>query len=452
MKNVQGAKVFIAIMVTTAFIFSFSHFGAKAYENLFLSSNGYEDGTSIAGVDISGMSFDEALQAIGDAQGEWLKSTTISLKYKEKTVGFDTSLFVFRFQDSLQSVSTGTKNGLTVSLNQDELRSILNSISSDLVQEGAFYLTKWNDSLLAIASQLEHGNHEIDLQNFVVNNMEEEVILSDTTLDVKEDKDNVANWVQHFPLIEVGKEQTFSMLDILGEQEGIYADTTLSMVATALHQAVLSTNFTIAERFTSNELPAFATLGYEARINQSKKMDYRFYNPNDTAYKIQFKMVEDKLYVSITGVPFIYQYNVELSDKESFKPKTVLQFDALLGFNEYKLISNGADGLLIKVYRNALDTEGATVKKELISEDFYPPVYRVFATGLVEEDETIIDSDTVEDTESTENNTDSETENSGERNADSGTSENTTNSSNSTTNSTNTKVETNPSSNTNMQK
>lgn len=84
MKNVQGVKLFVAIVVTTAFIFSFSHFGANAYERIFSNKEGYAEGTTVAGVDISGMNLEEALQVLKASQNEWLQSTSIHLKYKEK--------------------------------------------------------------------------------------------------------------------------------------------------------------------------------------------------------------------------------------------------------------------------------------------------------------------------------------------------------------------------------
>lgn len=397
MKNVQSVKLFVAMVVTTAFIFSFSHFGVNAYERIFSTKEGYAEGTTVGGVDISGMSLEEALKVLKDSQKEWLQSTSIKLKYKEKTVDFATDLFTFQFQESLEKIHQGTDNSLIVSLNQDDLIGLLYSISPYLIEEDVFSVNKWNDSLIAIASQLDKGNHELALQEYLVSQKEEEVILTDTTLEVKENKKNVAKWVKQFPSIKVGQEETVSLLDIMGKQTDSYSDTTLSMVATALHQLVLTTNFTITERFISNQLPNYAQLGYEAKINQSKKMDYRFYNPNAAVYQLQFKMSGNKLYASIVGVPFLFKYDVVLSDQQAFKPKTVIRFDSLLGFNEYRTVSEGTDGLLIKVYRLAKNDDGVEVKKDLMSEDFYPPINKVVASGLIKEQETVIDTDNVED-------------------------------------------------------
>lgn len=74
-------------------------------------------------------------------------------------------------------------------------------------------------------------------------------------------------------------------------------------------------------------------------------------------------MSGNKLYASIVGVPFLFKYDVVLSDQQAFKPKTVIRFDSLLGFNEYRTVSEGTDGLLIKVYRLAKNDDGVEVKK-----------------------------------------------------------------------------------------
>lgn len=425
MKNVQGVKLFVAIVATTAFIFCFSHFGVNAYERIFSSKEGYAEGTTLGGVDISGMSLEEALQVLKATQEEWLQSTSIKLKYKEKTVDFDTDLFTFQFHESLEKMHQGTDNSVVVSLNQDDLIGLLYSISPYLIEEDVFYVNKWSDSLIAIASQLDKGKHELALQEYLVSQKEEEVILADTTLDVKENKKNVAKWVKQFPSIEVGQEDTVSLLDIIGKQADSYSDTTLSMVATALHQIVLATNFSITERFISNQLPNYAQLGYEAKINQSKKMDYRFYNPNAAVYQLQFKMSGNKLYASIVGVPFLFKYDVVLSDQEAFKPKTVIRFDSLLGFNEYRTIAEGTDGFLIKVYRLAKNEDGVEVKKDLMSEDFYPPINKVIASGLIKEQETVIDTDNVEDSIDLNDHSDSEENiNKGEKESNNPTTEN----------------------------
>ncbi|GKU81449.1 G5 domain-containing protein [Niallia sp. NCCP-28] len=386
MKNVQVIKVILAIMITAAFIFSFSQFGARAYNNLFYPSDVFEANTKIASIDAAAMNKEELLNALENKKSEWEEKTEITVKYKEKTKKFDLDLFAFNLQDSVLETKSGAQNSVIVSLDGEELSSFLESLSSEIVKEDSFYLNKLNDSLVEIAAFLQTGEILIDADNYKVSKNEEQKVLSETTLAVADNAKSIKEWVKTFPSLEIAPHSTVSFLNLAEEaKEKNFSNLTLSEVATAVHTVVLATNFSVAERFLSNELPLFASLGYEARVNKDKKIDYRFYNPNDEIYNLTFKMIDQKLYVALIGDSFIYKYEVVLSDEKSFKPKTIIQFDPGLDFNESKTVTEGKNGSLIKVYRKIIDENGETIKKELMSEDFYAPVNKVIAHGLLEE-------------------------------------------------------------------
>ncbi|MFT8321649.1 MAG: VanW family protein [Bacillus sp. (in: firmicutes)] len=387
MKNVQGTKLFLALLLTTSFIFSFSQFGAKAFQHFFHQTDGYEPNTQIASIHAAGMNDEEVGKAVVSKQADWEKGTVITIKYKEKTKVVDTKLFDFRLQDSVAQMKQGINNQVLVSIDEEKWKSFLMSISSEIVEEDAFYLNKLNDSLLAIAANLQTGNILLDVNDYRISKKQEEQMLSETVLSVEDNQTNIEKWVKTFPSFTVAPQSSFSLLKTMEDSGGnLYSDETLSMVATAMHSMILSTNFPIVERYLSSELPKYATLGYEARVNKDKGMDYAFSNPNDESFILHFKMVDQKLYVSLTGEPFLYQYKVLLSGKESFKPKTVIQFDPKLSFGQYKIASEGKDGQLVKVYRNILDNKGESVKKEFVSEDFYAPVKGVLVYSLLEKE------------------------------------------------------------------
>ncbi|RVT65063.1 G5 domain-containing protein [Niallia taxi] len=416
MKNIQAAKLFAAILFATSFIFSFSQFGTKAYSNLFQSNDGYEEHTTIAGIDVSGINQKEAVSALSEKQSEWEKNTTIQLKYKEKTVDFDLSQFVFQLKDSVASIKQGADNNVIVSLDLQEMESFLTSVSAELTSDNAFYLSRLNDSLVGMAASLQSGNQLIDLNEYRISKDEKAAKLSEATVDTDDQKNSVKKWVKQFPTLTIKPQTTISLLEWMKENNGeAYSDKVLSMVATAVHTTILPTNFTISERYLSNALPAFAELGYEAKVNKNQNMDYRFYNPNEETYTLSFEMVNSKLYVSLNGANFLYNYKVLLSDKETFTPKTVLQFDPSLSLNETRVVEEGADGLYIKVYRESKNENGEIVKKELISEDFYAPVNKAIAHSLLVEQDVTIDSD--------ENSTEEESDSNTTTDADSGATE-----------------------------
>lgn len=82
MRNPQTAKLFLVLFFCTVFLFSFSHFGAKAFDK-FTSEDTFENNTRISKIDLSGLSKAEALNLLIKKQKEWYENTTITFQYKE---------------------------------------------------------------------------------------------------------------------------------------------------------------------------------------------------------------------------------------------------------------------------------------------------------------------------------------------------------------------------------
>nr|WP_275006482.1 hypothetical protein [Niallia taxi] len=78
-------------------------------------------------------------------------------------------------------------------------------------------------------------------------------------------------------------------------------------------------------------------------------MDYRYYNPNEQRYTLSFEMANSKLYVSSNGAIFLYNFKSHLSDKQTFSPKIVLQFQPSLSFNDTRVVEEAAHALCLKV-------------------------------------------------------------------------------------------------------
>ncbi|HJV17174.1 MAG TPA: G5 domain-containing protein, partial [Bacillales bacterium] len=69
------------------------------------------------------------------------------------------------------------------------------------------------------------------------------------------------------------------------------------------------------------------------------------------------------------------QYKIS-TDIQGFKPKTIIQYSPLLASGKVSVTTPGKEGNLVKVYREIYQSD-QLLKKELIAEDYYPPVYRV---------------------------------------------------------------------------
>lgn len=82
MKNPQMLKIFLVFILSTAYIFSFSHFGASAYNQIFKDQGQFGDNTTIGSLNISGKSKQEASTLLTNAAEKWAEKTVLDITYK----------------------------------------------------------------------------------------------------------------------------------------------------------------------------------------------------------------------------------------------------------------------------------------------------------------------------------------------------------------------------------
>lgn len=374
MENKRDLKLLLIMILCTGYFFSFSLFGEKAYDQVSASKDAFKESTAIGSVDVSRLTNEEALKKLQQEQKAWLEETTIHLQYKEKKVEFDKSSFIFSLGKSIDGAESGVKNPLIVDVEEGMISAVLIDFAID---EQSFNKQAFNQELLSYPSTLQKGVHSIKLEDFLQVE-KQKTIVSEGTVSFKENSEQMDLWISQFPTVTIDAHAQFSILDAVAEK-GIKTFTPegLSIVATAIYKAVLPTNFSITERSISRELPYYAEAGYEAKVDSSKNMDLIIANPNDEPYVLEFKQADNQLKVSLSGPELIYQYKIVLPEKETFNPKNIIQYDTKLAYGQEKVKSQGKKGFLQKVYRETVDSTGVTVERELLSEDFYPPIHTV---------------------------------------------------------------------------
>lgn len=362
------------MILCTGYFFSFSIFGEKAYERVSASKEEFKENTTIGPVDISLLTNEEALEKLQQEQNTWLEQTTIHLQYKEKKSEFDKNSFIFSLGESIDGAASGVKNPLAVDVAEEMVSAVLLDFS---IEEQSFNKTAFIQELLSYPATLHKGVHSINLQNFLQGQQEKKVI-SEAEVIFSENSEQMDLWISQFPTVTIKGHSQFSILDALEEKNlKTFTSEGLSIVATATYKAVLPTNFTITERSISRELPSYAEPGYEAKIDSSKNMDLIIANPNDDDYVLEFKQADGKFYVLLSGSELYNQYRIVLSEQETFNPKNIIQYDAKLAYGQEKIKTQGKKGFLQKVYRETIDSTGVTTERELLSEDFYPPIHTV---------------------------------------------------------------------------
>ncbi|WP_404355667.1 VanW family protein [Cytobacillus firmus] len=384
MRNPQIIKLFLITALCISFIFSFSYFGNAAYGKLFSDQGEFASGTFIGNEEVTGMDKSKVLTYMTEKQAQWVKETVLTLQFQEvtKDVKDIPAFYQFDVEQSISLAVSGKKNQLIAKIDEEKLNAILEEILPELYAEGIDQQTLIAD-LLMYATLLESGNHTIKLQNYLSGDLIEDEVIAESSTKIS-GKENVINmWEGNEASIEVAPHSQVSFLDLAEERGGLQFEADeMSIISSALYKALLNTNFMITERHIGRLLPGYIEPGFEARVDSEKQMDFIFTNPNDHKYVINFQQLDKLLYVSVKGPKTIYTYQPSLKDKQTFKPKTIIQIDAKLPFGQKRIGAEGKEGILIHVFRNQLDEAGKIISTEKIAEDFYPPVHEVLIYSL----------------------------------------------------------------------
>ncbi|MGX6442934.1 G5 domain-containing protein [Neobacillus sp. K501] len=379
----HSIKLFLVLILSSTFVFSFSQLGVKAVD-LFGSKNSqFSSGTSIAAVNISGKSENEAYELLNTKISEWLKSTTITLQLAENTAQLDLSQLQFKLEETIKQAGNG-QNQLIVTLDQKALEAALLSINPTMTIEDEVIQALVSE-ITTIASSLKTGEYILKLEDYLfATDSNEHVVLSEATIKLQSAPEDLQQAIYKISTIQIAANANFSVLDYL-EKQGLktISSSAKSIIASGIYQAILPTNFIIIEKNTSRELPVNIPLGYEANIDVDKNIDFVFNNPNGNNYTMNIVWEANSVKVTLTGNKLPNSYKIKADEIEYFSPKTIKQYSPLLKTGEKKVDQAGKKGVLIKVYREEY-ANNQLVRKELISEDFYPPQHKVEIHPLAE--------------------------------------------------------------------
>ena len=380
-KYQQFLKVFLVLILSTAYVYGFSQFGARALGPMFAGDETYSSGTTVGSVNLEGKTAQEAIELLKAAAADWHANSTLKLHYKEKTITLETEQFVFDPEETIFSLADGRKNAMRVSLDESVLVDWIGSISPPLIGE-EINLKDLSVKLAEPAAILKTGEFTVGLEEFMPKKAVDEGVISEGTVEVKEPSSDLGLAAKEFTsiTIEGGTEFSFNRLVKDKGLENV-SDEALSMMATATYIAVLQTNFEILERNISKELPNYAKLGSEVFVSTGSGKDFVFANPNNNMYELSFSYSGGKLVASISGTKFLYDYKMVADGKALFKPKTIKQFSPLLKNGQVNIVEEGKEGAIIKIYRE-IYSQGNLIDTIVMSEDYYPPVHRVEVHAL----------------------------------------------------------------------
>lgn len=378
-KNQPFIKLFVVLFFSTAFIFSFSHFGAQAVEKITNASGKFSDGTQIGFLDVSGKTESEAISLMEETYVDWLKNTSMELQCEEITVPFDVNQFKLNSKQTVDSIKDGQKNLAFITINKSQVEEQVQILFPQL-KSSNFDLDKLTSSLNGAASLYEKGSQTFNLHHDYLLSSKKDTVLNVAVVEMKDVPYDLQSVIEKNPTIEIPEESTFSLLNFATEHK-MDKSFALNEIATGIYQAILPSNFSIIERNIGSALPEYASLGFEAKINLDKKADLVFANPNKAKYILKVQLENNRLTVSLKGEKLLYDYEISTKDEQKLKPKTIVQYSPLLLSGKTMIKTKGEEGQMAKIYRDVYQVD-QLIRSELISEDYYPPVYQVEVHSL----------------------------------------------------------------------
>ena len=378
MGNKEFLKLFFVIMFSTTFLIGFSHYGASALERAIYAEDRFIEGTKVGGIDISDLTKQEAEQLVESKAAEWLIAPPVRLIGSEIVMQVPGDLFRLDVQQSIGRAVDGREAELIANVDEEQLLVFVKEHLPESWVRGV-EIGKLSKDLANVASSLQTPPalfNVVDYLNVGTQPLFTNQVISKVTREkLGAEHHALLLWLNQHPVAEIKGNSQFSVQKFLEGAKDL-SPQSASILASAIYELVLSTNFEIVERHISRELPLGTTPGLEARLD-FQRYNFLLYNPNFNDYKLEFQVANDGFTIILKGVPFVQKYIYEHDETEFFDPKTIVHYSNDVQAGEKHIKQEGKQGLLAKVKRKVFDINGNLLETKVMSEDFYLPVHKI---------------------------------------------------------------------------
>ena len=372
--ELKSFKLFTIVLTSTVFIFCVQT-GVKSVSlQIFETSDGYQENTSIAGLALQGKVKEQAGEELEDKIFLWKKQNKMNLHYQEKQIELPGSMITFNVDQTMSNIQNGQPNKIDVKIDENELKGFLQNFLGYQIMNILDFAKLEND-LKTTASDLSTSRSNIDLTSYM---KDKNQILMSTTADISKHQQDIEAFLASGSEILIKANSQFSFNQFIDEKKIVADQQSFSLIASTVYQIILQTNFQIIQRDISLKLPAYAQLGKEVRFEKNLN-DFQFKNVNHSDYLIELTKEGSLLRVTLKGVPFANSYQIDTSEQTVIESDKYFTYGLLKSQETTadKMLQNGSSGQTVKVYRNVFDVKGNFMKKQFISEDTYLPINEI---------------------------------------------------------------------------
>ncbi|WP_214762210.1 G5 domain-containing protein [Exiguobacterium sp. s146] len=311
--------------------------------------------TTVAGIDVSGMTKEEAVVRLDNAIKDF-NNTPFTVTLVDGTaleVGKD--VVSFNVDATLKTASEPGTYPLVTTVDEERLTPYL--------QNQPVTLSMVTPPLVEAASNL---NSDVVLEMTAT---ESEVVASITVSPTPA----MRSALERMNGFEMEAGDIFS-LKAFGEDFDA-----LSTLGSSMYQLFAATPFQILERVQHETLPTGIELGYDVKVDE--RSNFAVQNTEQTPYALIVLEEGNAMTVQLLGKMFVGAYESRVEDVTSVPYQNIVRFSPSLTAGSSSVTQSGQTGESGKLYRVRITDTGESL--ELLGFDFYEPIPEIVTKSSV---------------------------------------------------------------------
>lgn len=338
-------------------------------------ASGYGNHTYIGPFNISNSKTKQAKSKLATDLTKLQSKLEVNLIYQDIQFTLPPETVKFDIDMTLANANSGEDNLIITVVSRAGLETVLNQ-ELPWIQ---FTENAIDSVAMGIEKDLQSGimPRNIYLTDYLGTNVVPDELLASSEYSIELLSLGLSKALQTLDKTVIQPFELFSMMELVSSlNEEPLSNEEMTLLSSLLYSAVLQTNFQIDERNISTEVPSTIQPGFEAAINQTLGLDFKFTNLNKTEFIIRADWSAGIIRLSIEGKPFYYTYEPSIMNVETYNTRTIRQYSAFVNDGQVLVSEEGKEGMEVVVQRNIL-LNGKVINTEDVTKDFYAPIHRV---------------------------------------------------------------------------
>lgn len=146
--------------------------------------------------------------------------------------------------------------------------------------------------------------------------------------------------------------------------------------ASVLYSTVLGADVNILERHSQNEIPPYLKPGIEVDISRKNNKNFVFKNGTALPMTFNARLEQGRLVIEVYQFEKTKDIAYQILE-EQVPVKKIYRYSDKLKAGQERIVQKGQPGVRATVYRTVFDQETGSTFDEMMSKDYYPPIYEV---------------------------------------------------------------------------